>query len=221
MPGVGQQFDFDRFPQALRGGMRTYPYGGIVSGLALSNATIATGTLTIPYAAGVVRLDGKQYSIASGNVTRTGLANSTTYTYELFVKPTYLNAVVTSVPSSAPAGGTGNYRLYCTDMGDYFKLVNFYKYANSAWAVHDPIFDPPTEDYGNLIHNEITAATIGFETDKMVYNKTASVPFVSQPADHYVRYDAAFKFATYVVTVAANGASVTSTITYDEVTAPV
>lgn len=228
MPGVGQQFDFDRFPQALRGGMRVYPYGGVLSGLLIGTCTLATGTLSIPYSAGVVRLDGTQISVALNDGTgyqRTGLVANTTYEYELFVKPTYANTVVTSAVANnaaAPSGSQGNIRLHCVDMGSYFQIVNFYRYTLAGgWAIHDPIFDQPSLDYGNLPHNSIVGATLGFEPDKMVYNKTASVPFISQPAAHYARYDASFRLGTLRVVVGANASTLTSAVvTYDEIYLP-
>lgn len=227
MPGVGQQFDFDRFPQAMRGGMRVYPYGGILSGLQVGALDLTTGVLSIPYSAGVVRLDGQQFSIAADNdgsgYQKTGLQANTSYTYDLYVKPTYANAVVTAAVApgaAAPVAPAGNYKLHCVDMGDYYQLVDWYKY-DSAWAKHDPIFDKPSLDYGNLPHNEIVGAVVGFEPDKMVYNKVASAPFLSMPAPHYVRYDVSFKFATLTVEVGGTTSTIAdSAVEYEEIYIP-
>jgi hypothetical protein len=223
MPSVGQQFDFDRFPQAMRGGMRVYPYGGVVSGLTIGtvayNAT--TDVLTIPYAAGVVRLDGKKYSIGASSVTVAAVPSSATVVTPIYVLPTRANPVVTSAPASnaaaPPTGGTGPVRLHAVDMGEYFKLVNFYKYSGSAWAKHDIIFDPPTLDYGNLPHNEIVGATVGVAPEKMVHSKDVSSPFLSAPAAHYVRYDSSLLIAVVTSTTAATGDVVTATVDAKEV----
>jgi hypothetical protein len=223
MPSVGQQFDFDRFPQAMRGGMRVYPYGGIVSGLAVGTVTYnaTTDVLTIPYAAGVVRLDGKKYSVGSSTITVSAVASGATVVTPLYILPTRANPVVTSAMASGadapPTGGTGNLRLHAVDMGEYFKLVDFYKYSGSAWAKHDIIFDPPTLDYGNLPHNQITAATVSVTPEKMVYGKDVSSPFLSMPAAHYVRYDCSFLYAVVTSVTAGSGDVVTATVEYKEV----
>ncbi len=67
MAGVGRQFDFDRFPEAQRSGLRIYPYGGIKSGCQITSATVGTDQKSIVYetSAGTCLLDGKLYSVAA------------------------------------------------------------------------------------------------------------------------------------------------------------
>ncbi|MGG6283683.1 hypothetical protein ACQ4M3_19050 [Leptolyngbya sp. AN03gr2] len=67
MAGVGRQFDFDRFPEAQRGGLRVYPYGGINSGCAITTAVVGADQKSVAYevSAGSVTLDGKPYSVAA------------------------------------------------------------------------------------------------------------------------------------------------------------
>lgn len=214
---VGQQFDFDRFPQAQRGGMRVYAFGGVLSGLEVGTIAYAAGNLTIPYTAGVVKLDGLKFSISSGSIVR-ALGNGT-HVLNMFVNPTREVPVSTTVPSGAPSAPNNNYAIQVVDYGDYQQVLNYYKYENAAWSVHDPIFDPPTLDYGNLFHNRIVGATVGTSPEKQIYQKLASAPFLSQPAPHIARYSTSLLVAQ-VTAVVSGGALASSEVKRYEVQIP-
>ena len=68
MAGIGKQFDWDSLRQGRTGGLRSFPFGEIVSGCRIASAVVAADqkSITVNLGAGVVALDGKEYTFTPG-----------------------------------------------------------------------------------------------------------------------------------------------------------
>jgi hypothetical protein len=70
MAGIGKQFDWDSLRAARTGGLRSFPFGEIVSGCKIASAVVATDqkSINVNLGSGVVALDGKEYTFTPGSV---------------------------------------------------------------------------------------------------------------------------------------------------------
>lgn len=209
---TGQRFDYQAYPEGMRGGLSLYPHAGVVRGLEVSNVTLAgTGNvdLRMNISAGAARLDGQLCVLAAAitnltfNFPGVDLAVGTR-SYDIWLVPRRVVPARTTAPSSPSAGDR---YIKVIDMGSYHKVDDIFIYQNSAWAKYEAVKAPPAHGHQNLPLNEIlttidntatanTNVSFLLAPEKAVYHKHNYPVGLNAPGEAYLRQPCNIKLAT-------------------------
>ncbi len=221
--GIGQQFDFDQYPTALRGGMRAFPQGGVLSGVTLGAITHngTTDVLSIAGVGGDVRVDGKRFTLANGTINipvEAPASGSVELSYDIYVRPVRKVKVYTSIPGPG-VGVNGDKAFYAAEFRNHYEIQEVLIKYEGAWIpynefrsgysfaeVGDAYREPPSTDHWQLPFNEITGVEWALEPEKIIYHKRSAYPaFASAPGPCIARIDASLHRAS--VRLSLNSAS--------------
>ena len=221
--GVGQQFNQDVYPQAVRGGMRLYPYGGVISGVSLGAITHngTTNVLSIAGVGGEVRVDGIRFTLANGTITVPNVVEpaagqpAVNLEYDIYVRPIRKVKTYTSVPADN-VGVDGDKGFYVAEFADRLEIQEVIIKHNGKWVpynefrsgasfneVGDAYKEKPEYNYWQLPFNEITGVEWALAPEKTIYHKRSAYPaWASSMGPSIARIDASLKRASVRLSLA-------------------
>lgn len=210
---TGQRFDYQAYPEGMRGGLSLYPHAGVVRGLEVSGVNLSgvgNVDLRMNVSAGAARLDGQLCVLAAAITNLTfsfpgvdlAVGNRS---YDIYLSPRRIVPARTTAPSGPNAGDR---YIKVVDLGSYQQVEDILIYQNSAWVKYDAVSNaPPAHGHQNLPLNEILTtidntatsnANVSFALapEKHVYHKTNYPVGLSAPGEAYLRQSCSIKLAT-------------------------
>lgn len=230
---AGVRFDFNHFPQGVKGGVLTYPVSGVENGLRITSAGIkaaTTDTIQVNITAGEARFDGFKVYLAS-DITGLELVpegvNLTTDDYEakIYLKPVRKVPALVDAPST-PAEGDMYAKVM--DGSNYQMLEGVYRYNGTSWERYNVAHHVRNEaiEHGqmnlplnHLAGNTISTATannvnFGLTPEKDIYIQTVYPVYVSSQGAAFMRRDGSIHLGT--VSFTGGVATITQASVIDE-----
>lgn len=222
MSSVGIQFGQDVLnPHMRRGGLRAYPFGQVVSGCSISTPTAAAGVISIAIDAGVVVLDGQDYSIAGSTLTTPVMTVANGIKIPVYATPIRQVECKDLSQLVAGYGVDGDKAFYTVDIPGtsdnppYKQLQGVYVKRAGVWIEQnnkvnptekDPIFTAPSRNHFALPFNDVTGGLYTLTEEQNVWRRNSGYPeFSPLPGPSFARIGASLPLGTLKLDLTAPG----------------
>lgn len=206
---MGLNRDDQIFPQAQRGGLKQYPFSGIIDGCYVTAGAITPTAAPLTVSSGVVRLDGVECRLTAdlqipALIAGTGFDQDASRVFDIYINPV---RKIKSGPNLPPAGIANEIFVQTIDKGSYEEKVSIKRWnpTTNAWVDFNMTYSPPVDQsHNNMLGTEVSPvnlalANFSLTPEKDIYLSHAYPPYVQAPSRAWLRRSASLQLARVTI----------------------